>query len=163
MSDRLLERCAIEFERYVVGLNTARPDHEGVAEAPVPWSRNGVTFTQSEVPGLIRQIREVLEAQAFFAEAAPRWAPLPVATECCALLKARGPMHLLGLYACSLWMLGYYDYRVHPTFQAYGSGVMAHPHCPDHVRDDPQLRAEFPAKMLPGLCNRLMWLPTSTN
>jgi hypothetical protein len=117
-----------------------------------------VTFTQSEIPGLIRTIREVLEARAWFATTGPTWAqPLPVDTECSALLKARGPMHLLGLYACSLSMLSY-DYRVHPTFHAFGCGVMAHPRAPSHVRDDPDLQAEFPAKPLPGLCNRLVWL-----
>jgi hypothetical protein len=160
MSDRLMERCAIEFERFVIGLSTARPDREGIAEAPVPWSRNGVTFTQSEIPRLIREIREVLEARAWFLETAPRWAqPLPIGPELSPLFQARGAMHLLGRFACSLWMLGYYDYRVHPDFHAYGCGVMAHPHCPDHVRDDPQLQAEFPAQPLPGLGNRLMWLP----
>jgi hypothetical protein len=156
-----MERCAIEFEHYVIKLNTARPDPNGVAEAPVPWSRDGVTFTQSEVPGLIREIREVLHARAWFAATGPAWAqPLPTGPECSPLFQARGAMHLLGRFSCSLWMLSY-DYRVHPDFQAYGCGVMAHPHCPDHVRDDPQLQAEFPAKPLPGLCNRLMWLPSA--
>jgi hypothetical protein len=38
-----------------------------------------------------------------------------------------------------------------------GCGVMAHPSAPNHVRDDPELQAEFPARALPGLCGRLVW------
>jgi hypothetical protein len=122
MCDRLMERCAIEFERYVVELHKAVPNHEGIAQAPVPWSRSGVTFTQSEIPGLIRSVREVLEARAWFAMTGPTWAqPLPVDSECSPLLKARGPMYLLGLYACSLWMLSY-DYRVHPRSMPSAAG-----------------------------------------
>jgi hypothetical protein len=36
---------------------------------------------------------------------------------------------------------------------------MAHPHCPDHVRNDRELQAEFPAKPLAGmgLGSRMLW------
>jgi len=57
-------------------------------------------------------------------------------------------------------MMGY-DYLGHPSIFVYGSGVMAHPCAPDHVRNDPELRCEFPARELPGLCSRLVWLGES--
>jgi hypothetical protein len=50
-----------------------------------------------------------------------------------------------------------YDFRTHPSFHDFNRGVMAHPRAPEHVRNDPELRAEFPARELPGLCGRLVW------
>ena len=156
MSDRLLERAAVEFEHYVIALHAAVPDREGLAQAPVPWSRTGLRFAQTEIPGLVHEIRRVLRARALFAQAAPAWAPLPVGDEITPLLRATGAMCLLGHYACSLLMMSY-DYLGHPTFYDYGAGVMAHPRAPSHVRDDVELQAEFPARELPGLCGRLVW------
>jgi hypothetical protein len=157
MSDRILERSAIALERFVTGFTTSRYV-DGIAEAPVPWSCHAVRFNPSEVPGLIRETRNVLQAIALFAETAPAWAiPLPVGDEISPLLRAdSGPLCLLGSYACSLMMMSY-DYRGHPSFHAYSCGVMAHQRAPNHVRDDPELRAEFPAKELPGLSGRLVW------
>jgi hypothetical protein len=74
-------------------------------------------------------------------------------------MQSTGAMHLLGLYACSLMMLSY-DCLGHPSFQTYGCGVMAHPDAPDHVRNDPELQVEFPAKELPGL-HRMVWFGES--
>jgi hypothetical protein len=158
MSDRLLERAAIEFERFVIGLHDSMPDREGLAKAPVPWSRHEMRFTQSEIPYLISETRKVLQARAHFAATGPAWAqPLPVGDEISPLLRATsGPMCLLGHYACSLMMMSY-DYLGHPQPFDYFCGVMAHPRAPDHIRDDPELRCEFPAKGLPGLCGRLVW------
>ena len=97
-----------------------------------------------------------------FARDAPAWAiPLPVGDEICPLLRSTsGPICLLGHYACSLMMMSY-DYSAHPSLSVFGCGVMAHPSAPDHVRDDPELQAEFPAKELPGLCGRLVWFGES--
>ena len=83
---------------------------------------------------------------------APVWAnPLPVGDEISPLLRSTsGPMSLLGYYACSL-MMASYDYPGHASFFDYGCGVMVHSSAPDHVRDAPELQAEFPAKELPGV------------
>lgn len=157
MSNRLLERAAAEFEHYIIRLHAAVPDREGFAKACVPWSRTPLRFAQSEIPGLVREIQRVLQARAFFAQAEPAWAPLPVGDETTPLLRsASGPMCLLGNFACSLMMLSY-DYLQHPPFFDYACGVMFNPHAPNHVRDDPELQAEFPARELPGLCGRLVW------
>ena len=101
--------------------------------------------------------RKVLLARAQFAVTGPAWAqPLPVGDEITPLLKATGAMYLLGAYSCSLIMLGY-NFQVHPSFYDYGCGVMNHPRAPEHVRGDPELQAEFPARELPGFCGRLVW------
>ena len=150
MSDRLLERAAVEFEHYVVGLHNSVPDREGLAKARVPWSRTSCGSRQAKSRGLVREIRNVLRARALFAQAAPAWAPLPVGDEISPLLHATGGMCLLGHYACSLMMMSY-DYLGHPTFATFASGVMAHPRAPDHVRDDPELRCEFPARGIAGV------------
>jgi hypothetical protein len=57
------------------------PDRDGLVKACVPWSRHALRFEQSEIPGLVREIRNVLRARALFAQAAPAWAPLPVGDE----------------------------------------------------------------------------------
>jgi hypothetical protein len=35
--------------------------------------------------------------------------------------------------------------------------MMAHPDAPEHVRNDMDLQAEFPAKELRGLSSRMIW------
>jgi hypothetical protein len=158
MSDRLRERCAIEFESYVAGLSNSVPDCHGICEARVPWSYDKVQFRKSEAPRLIIEVGRLLLARAWFLTTGPAWAqPLPLGdSEWMPLMQRRGAMYLLGAYACSL-QYSNYDYLEHPSFHAFGCGVMAHPHAPDHVRDDPELQAEFPAQPLPGLCDRLTW------
>ena len=158
MLDRILERSAVELERFVNGFVDSVPDRRGIAEAPVPWSRTAWRFSRSEIPQLIREVRTVLLAQAYHSCRAPAWAdPLPVGDEIAPLLHSTsGPMHLLGLFSCSLMMMSY-DYPAHPSFTTFGCGVMAHPRAPDHVRDDPELRCEFPARELPGLGGMMIW------
>ena len=135
---------------YVVGLHNSVPGRDGVAEASVPWSRSGAQFTRNEIPYLIHQIHTVLRARAWHAVKGPAWAqPLPVGDEISPLLGATGAMCLLGNYSCSLMMMSY-DYLGHPSFFDYGCGVMAHPHAPDHIRDDPELRCEFPPRNCRG-------------
>jgi hypothetical protein len=54
-----------------------------------------------------------------------------------------------------------FDYLQHPLFYDYARGVMAHPECPDYLRGDRQLLAEFPPKPLPGL-DGVCWRPVPT-
>ena len=157
-SDRILERTAIRLERYVTAINDSVPDCRGIAKAAMPWSFRPVSFSRAEIPWLIYETRRVLSAVALHARAAPVWAnPLPVGDEISPLLRSTsGSMCLLGYYACSL-MMASYDYPGHASFFDYGCGVMVHSSAPDHVRDAPELQAEFPAKELPGLSGRLVW------
>jgi hypothetical protein len=156
MSDRVFARASIELEHFVTGINSSVPARNGVAEAAVPWSRNHVRFRQNQIPDLKRQTMNVLLSRALFVDDAPDWAPLPVGDEIPPLLGTTGPMHLLGLYAASLKAAGY-NFLQHPTFNVFGCGVMAHPCAPGHVRNDQELRCEFPARELPGLCCELIW------
>jgi hypothetical protein len=154
---KLQERCELEFERYVPDICTTKFDDLGMACIPVPWAPRGVGMMKAGIPQLICDVRTALDAKVWFNEYGPDWAkPLPMGQECIALLRARGALHLLGLYAISLERAEF-DYRIHPPIDVFASGVMAHPHAPDHVRYDPELQAEFPARELPGLCNRLVW------
>jgi hypothetical protein len=158
VSDRIFERATVEFQRLVAELNNSRPDrHSGMCEAVVPWSHNPVRFTRDEVPQLIDRTSRVMVARAVFAEDAPGWAaPLPVGDDIPPLLGTTGPLHLLGLFSNSLAMADYNPFG-HPSFATFGCGVMAHPCAPDHVRDDRELKCEFPAKTLPGLCAEMVW------
>jgi hypothetical protein len=156
LNNLLQERCEIAFVQYVADVLASEPDCCGQASADVPWGR-GWGFTKAGIPHLIRDIRAALDAKVWFNECGPDWAkPLPMGRECAALFQARGALHLLGRYAFSLQMADF-DYLKHPQPFDYFCGVMAHPNAPDHVRDDPELQAEFPAKVLPGLCSRLIW------
>ena len=156
MRSLLQERCELEFEHYVAEVYAREFDCWGQASVDVPWSR-GWGFTKAGTPHLIRDIRAALDAKIWFSEYGPSWAqPLPMGRERTALLQATGPLHLLGLYANSLQRSDF-DYHTHPQLYDFGCGIMALPRAPRDILDDPELRAEFPAKVLPGLCGRLIW------
>jgi hypothetical protein len=155
MRSLLQERCELEFEHYVAGVFASEFDSLGMACISTPYGGQGIM--RAGIPHLIRDIRAALDAKVWFSERGPRWArPLPMGQECIALLQARGALHLLGLYGISLERSDF-DFHAHPQLHDFGCGVMASPHAPDHVRDDPELRKEFPAKELLGLCSRLVW------
>jgi hypothetical protein len=158
MIDRLVERCAIDFERYIAELHSkVSAERSGIATCSIHIAPYRMDYRASDIPMLIREARTAYEARARFALDGPAWAqPLPLGTECNAFFRARGAMHLLGLYALSLELTGF-DYQGHPKFHEFGCGVMANEAAPAHVRDDPELREEFPAKPLPGLGGRLIW------
>jgi hypothetical protein len=155
-SSLLRESCELEFERCVAEIYAAKFDCCGQAGVDVPWSP-GWGFTKAGIPHLIRDVRAALDAKIWFAEYGPDWAkPLPMGRERSALLRAHGALHVLGLYANSLERLDF-DYHTHPQLFEFACGVMADPHAPDHVRYDPELQNEFPAKELPGLGDRFIW------
>ena len=150
----LEERCELEFERYVAGLHQ---DHDYYA--PVPWYHGGIRFRQSDIPWLKSRIRAALEARLWFSKNGPGWAQrLPLSLEECLSRMQSSPGILLAHYSSSLWRQDY-DYRRHPLFDDYCRGVLAHPDCPDFLREDPDLRCEFPPKSLPGIGGDLYWQP----
>jgi hypothetical protein len=155
-ADRLRERFAIELESYTRELSEGVPNCHGICTAHVPWCRDEIQFRKNEAPQLIVEVGRLLQARAWFATAGPAWAqPLPLGDEEWMTLihHGRGAMYLLGLYSVSLQECRY-DYIKHPSFHAFGCGMMAHPDAPEHVRGDAALAAEFPAKPLPGLGGR---------
>jgi hypothetical protein len=68
------------------------------------------------------------------------------------------PLHLVALYARSLQGR---DYNVleHPQLFDYCRAVMADPRTRQYWREDPGLRAEFPAKPIAGLDEHHRWRP----
>jgi hypothetical protein len=155
MSDRLLERCSIELEHFITKLHR-NVEHCEVATASIPIAPYEVQYTKETISNPISLARDAYNARAMFATEWPDWGPLPLGQECTPLLQAKGAMHLLGCYAFSLELMCY-DYLGHPSFYRYGCGMMAHPDAPEHVRDDIDLRVEFPARELPGLGRRMIW------
>jgi hypothetical protein len=153
MTNRLIERATLEFENFVVKLHDAVA-HRSLID--IPWAPFTQLVTEANIPAVEQGARKAFEARAMFAVENPGWGALPLGNECNALIKATGAMHLLGLYAFSLQLMGY-DYFGHPRFYDFGCGVMAHPDAPEHVRDDPELMEEFCVRPLPGLDGRLIW------
>jgi hypothetical protein len=94
-----------------------------------------------------------------FREHAPAWAP-PLPLNFADIERARrdesGRVNLVGHYAGSLLLLKY-DYQTHPLFKDYACGLMAYPHAPDYLREDPELLSEFPPKLLVGIDAGLNW------
>jgi hypothetical protein len=132
-----------------------------MACASVPWARSGWGITKAGIPHVICDVRAALDARVWFSKHGPDWAQeLPLGDECYLMMKASGPLHLLGRYGFSLWLLDF-DYLTHPQIYEFCRGLMASPHTPEHVREDPELLAEFPPKELPGLCPRRIWYSPS--
>ena len=96
--------------------------------------------------------RRALIAKVRFITDGPEWAqPLPTSWNViCALRGVGGRMELLGNYAASL--LGCkWDYDTHGSFHGFCCGMMAERSVPSRLRNDPELRKEFPPKKLEGL------------
>ena len=150
MYDSLCDRCERAFEDYVEGLSDLKPDELGMITARTPWTSAHCIF-QPGIPALIDQIHAALEAQVWFARHGPCWAqPLPLAMkEISSMLRGGGPHFHLASYAFSLHALDY-DYMVHPMLYEFCRGVMASPAAPDRVRDDPELRQDYPPSRCRG-------------
>jgi hypothetical protein len=153
MHTTLEERCKAELEHFVAKVHASKFDAYGQVGIDTPWMH----YRAFSKAGLVYQIGTALAARAWFSRHGPAWAPqLPLGFEIPPLLRGGGPLHLLGRYAQSLEITGY-NYREHPQLYPFACGVMAHPAAPACVRDDPELKAEFPPKPLPGLSGRMIW------
>jgi hypothetical protein len=68
------------------------------------------------------------------------------------------PLHFVALYSLSL--LGRdFDYLGHPQLFDHARAVMADPHTPEYLREDPRLREEFSPKPIAGLDEHGRWRP----
>src|SRR5262245_55077295 len=153
---RVLDRCKLEFAEEVSRLQNSLA---AGCRTTIPWAPYETTVTKNNIPRLVLELRKVYEAKAAFALTGPTWGqPLPLGEECYGLLKAKGAMHMIGLFAFSL-QLADYDYQTHPQFDDFACGVMAHEDAPADVKEDLELQAEFPARELPGLSGRMLWSP----
>jgi hypothetical protein len=90
--ERLVERCALEFERYVAKLHS----EVGHVRASIPIAPYEMEYTRSGIPNLIRMARTAFAARAAFALEGPAWAqPLP--------LGARVPPSPVRPGPCMFW------------------------------------------------------------
>ena len=155
MDNRLLERSAVEFERYVEMLFT--------------YGQNAFVACLREHPDpadcymqLMDLASRALRARAWFAKHAPcRYQPLPLVyydEQEKIMCSGDFHRHLTVYYADSLQRLNF-NYLKHPSFYDYCRGVMAHPDGPIDLRDDKELLGEFPPKPLPGLYDGIHWRP----
>src|SRR5262245_48663642 len=160
MCDRLERRCADEVERYVAEL-VANHKRGGIVVA-IPIFCGPVLIT--DVPRLLRLNRAGERARALFSRHGPAWAqPLPLSESerIGFFLSDNLLLHLVALYSNSLQGRDY-DYLGHLLFFDYARAVMADPRTPEYLREDPALRAEFPAKPIAGLDERGRWRPLPT-
>jgi hypothetical protein len=91
----------------------------------------------------------------------PDLQPLPLGYDEREALKDGSPRHILAYFARSLASLKY-DFKTHPSFESYASGVMASPYLGgDSMRNDVALLKRFPPRPLAGLGPGLYWEPLS--
>jgi hypothetical protein len=161
MADRLQEACADALERFAEGIfNNPRRLSPVSAEIPVIGGRYFPSLGDEQVLLLLPRICAALCARKRFRWDAPLWAPvLPLTWEACQELEDDDDprLNLVGLFGGSLRGTGW-DYDGHPPFAAFVAGIMAYEHAPAEIRNDPDLRQEFPARELEGLCDgHLYW------
>jgi hypothetical protein len=100
-----------------------------------------------------------LLAREWFAWNRPPDAPtLPLCYSEREALKVGGLRHIVAWYARSLEGRGY-NVEEHPSFYDYACGVMVSEQTLDFVKNDPELRKQFPPRPLKGLGPGLCWHP----
>jgi hypothetical protein len=115
----------------------------------------------ADIPKLKNLVRAALRARAWFDKHGPAWAkPLPLSNdERESLFRSKCPyMYIAARYSWSLQGRDF-DYLDHPQLFDYARGLMASEYTASYLRDDPQLQAEFPPKLLPGLTSSYRWCP----
>jgi hypothetical protein len=96
-------------------------------------------------PHYKRMMVAALSARKKFRETGPLWAPeLPLASsEYEKMIRDKDSrIALVGFFANSLACAN--GSKFHPLFYVYAAGAMECPDTPEHIRNDPQLRKEFP-------------------
>ncbi len=63
---------------------------------------------------------------------------------------------LFGYYARSIYC-GNYKVVGHPSFSTFARAALAHPDCPDHLRNDATLIAKYPPMHMPGVASDLVF------
>ena len=168
MDKKLLALCEREFEIGVKMLCDALENSVVDGES---WLREVPFIGGLYVAGLdpdyplLPPVCAALRAREQFRQDAPSWTyqPLPLRAEVCdELVNADNTrLQVVGLYGYS-WRCTDWD-RKHPTFRRFCSGLLAYEHTPDRLRDDRELRREFPPRPLKGLCDgELYWRSDAT-
>jgi hypothetical protein len=159
---RITELCGSQLEQHVeklfaVGRLQAIVAGEKYATVPYLDDRFPVNC-EPLFPHFKRMVVAALLARKSFEQQKPNWAPsLPLtSTDIDSLLRNTDPkFNLVGYFAAS-WACTNWS-KFHPAFFVYGSGVMACPDTPEHIRTDLRLLQEFPPTLLAELDETLCW------
>jgi hypothetical protein len=106
----------------------------------------------------------VQRARRWFARNAPcRYQPLPLVhydEQEKILCSSDMHRHLVVYYSYSLRRQGF-NYLKHPLLGDYARGLLADPDCPDYLKGNAELLADFPPQMLPTgrLDEGIYWRP----
>jgi hypothetical protein len=132
----------------------------------IGWKRRYRIGDEAAAAALKELDRRALAAQECFRTHGPAWAqPLPVSwpklcmwarvgkfLEAGILAPDNGRWELLASFAIS-WFETKFD-PTHPSFNRFARGVMADKSTPARLRDNPELRKEYPPKRLSTWCRR---------
>jgi len=164
MSSRLTEVCRDVFADHVEQLFFAQRAAGGHPVVEVPYlghlyhmdAWNDVAFWR-------QRVADALCARQWFAWQAPAWAGgLPIKLKDIETMEAcneNSRCKIVGLFGRSVHGQSF-NWREHPPFGTYCSGLMAYDACPEDLREDPELLAEFPPRVLAGLADgQLGWRP----
>jgi hypothetical protein len=146
-----------EFNRYVDELVANHERGRIVVATPIFCGPLPV----NAAPKIKLLVRHARACRAWFARHGPCWAqPLPLhqLERINFFISDSLPLHLVALYARSLQGRDF-DYLTHPQLFDYCRAVMADPRTREYLREDPGLRAEFPAKPIAGLDAQGRWRP----
>src|SRR5262245_37951500 len=150
---------ADEVTRYIDDLLTSAPM---VADALAQLSLDPSDFAQLDREPFLERLTNALCARKWYAQQKPDGLPeLPLTAHACQALResSDGPLVLLGCFGYSLKFVRW-AYQSHPGFHAYCRGVLASSLTPAALRNDPELKREFPPTAL-CTADGLAYLPVA--
>jgi hypothetical protein len=163
MDEKLLQLYDDEFEQRVTELFD-REVGQALLREP-PFGRAPILETvfdpadEAAVGRLKRRICAARAASIWHRETAPPWArDLPVSeSDFSKRLNELAPrQQLLQFFGYSVRAFGWV-YKPHPSFPIYARGFMSYDFAPEELRNDPDLRKEFPPRPLAGLDTTLCY------
>jgi len=160
-SETLVELCGDQLEQHVEKVFELGRLQAILAEKKygiVPYLGGQFPLDCERLfPHYKRMMVAALSARKKFRETGPRWGlELPLASsDYEKMIRDKDSrIALVGFFANSLACA---NWGSHPLFFVYASGVMGCEHTPEHIRNDPQLRKEFPPCELQELDENLCW------
>ena len=157
--DKLTKACRDEVSRYVDNLLTRSPM---IADALAELHLDSFDFAQFDRETFLERLTNALCARKWYEQQKPDGLPeLPLTEHACRALResSDGRLILLGCFGYSLKFVRW-RYQSHPSFYAYCRGVLASSLAPAALRNDSELRREFPPQRL-CTADGLAYLPVA--
>jgi hypothetical protein len=157
--DKLTKTSLNEVTRYIDDLLTSAPM---VADALAQLSLDVSDFAQLDRETFLERLTNALCARKWYEQQKPDGLPeLPLTQHACQALQesSDGRLILLGCFGYSLKFVRW-RYQSHPSFYAYCRGVLASSLAPAALRNDSELRREFPPQRL-CTADGLAYLPVA--